>query len=99
MENPEFLTPKQIYDRYQISRSYLYELFSQGVIPRIKMGRKTVVRREVMDQWIASLEEESLADAKAFRKRRSKASETMVKRKKRPPIGRFANTHPHSDDQ
>lgn len=87
MKNPDFLTPQQIIHNYQISRSYLYDLFREGVIPRIKIGRKTVVRREVMEQWIASLEKESHADAKAFRQRRSKLHERMLRRR-RPPQDR-----------
>ncbi|MDG1287929.1 MAG: helix-turn-helix domain-containing protein [Rickettsiales bacterium] len=56
----ELLTINQVTDTYNFSRSYLYELFKSGEITRIQMGKKVLVRKTVIDEWLAKLEKRTI---------------------------------------
>jgi excisionase family DNA binding protein len=56
--NDTVLTLTETADILRISRRHLAKLFAEGKgPPRIKLGRRTLVRRSALDTWLADAEE------------------------------------------
>lgn len=54
----DILTLAEAADALRISRRHLAKLFAEGKgPPKIKLGRRALVRRIALDQWLADAEE------------------------------------------
>lgn len=52
---PELLNVEQVRATLGLSRCKVYDLFETGQLERLKIGRRTVVRRAEIDRFVASL--------------------------------------------
>ena len=52
MNDHEFLTVPEVAKLLRISRNLVYELVAQGVLPSIRLGRRILVPRDLLDQQI-----------------------------------------------
>lgn len=46
------LNVKEVAEALGISRSYAYELMRNGTIPTVQLGRKRIVSKEKLNEWI-----------------------------------------------
>jgi len=46
------LNVQEVAEALGISRSYAYELMRNGTIPTVQLGRKRVVSKEKLNEWI-----------------------------------------------
>lgn len=46
------LNVQEVAEALGISRSYAYELMRNGTIPTVQLGRKRVVAKEKLNEWI-----------------------------------------------
>ena len=60
MDVPLLLTIKEVQDVTRLGRTKVYELMRDGQLPVVRIGRAIRVRREALEQWLASLEEVGL---------------------------------------
>lgn len=49
-----FLTVQEAADLLRISRRHLYELIAEGTVRAVKLGRKTIVPRSVIEELAAA---------------------------------------------
>jgi len=54
---PVLLTPAQVSDVLQLSRSRIYELMGSGVIPSVTIGRSRRVPATRLEEFVESLYE------------------------------------------
>jgi len=54
-ESPRLLSIKQAVFELGIGRSALYELISAGTLKTIKIGRRRLIAREAIEEFIAGL--------------------------------------------
>ncbi len=52
MNDHEFLTVPEAAELLRISRNLTYELVAEKVLPSIRLGRRVVVPRVLLDRWI-----------------------------------------------
>lgn len=52
---PEFLTVKQVSERLQLSKSFLYELLASGRIRSVKVGAARRIPADAVREFVASL--------------------------------------------
>ena len=57
---PPILTVREAAQYMRVSRSRLYELLAQGVCPSLKIGRRRMIRRADLEEYLASCEEAAL---------------------------------------
>ena len=55
MEKPRVMTVAQFTDRYEISRSQMYEEVNEGRLQLRKIGEKTIVTHEDAEAWLENL--------------------------------------------
>lgn len=46
------LNVQEVAEALSISRSYAYELMRNGTIPTVQLGRKRIVSKEKLNEWI-----------------------------------------------
>jgi len=51
MLNTNYLTPKDLSDRFKIKKQKSYELFHREDFPSIRIGRKLLVREDKLEAW------------------------------------------------
>lgn len=51
MQNINYLTPKDLSDRFKIKKQKSYELFHREDFPSIRIGRKLLVREDKLEAW------------------------------------------------
>ena len=54
MNNHEFLTVGEVAALLRISRNLAYVLAAEKVLPSIRLGRRVLVPRVLLDRWITS---------------------------------------------
>ena len=54
MNDHEFLTVGEVAALLRISRNLAYELVAEKVLPSIRLGRRVLVPRVLLDRWITS---------------------------------------------
>lgn len=55
---PRFiLNVRQAVDYSGLSRSFLYKLFATGELPRLKAGKRVLIRKGDMDAYLESIQE------------------------------------------
>ena len=52
MNDRKFLTVPEAAALLRISRNHAYDLVAQGVLPFIRLGRRILIPRDLLDQWI-----------------------------------------------
>ncbi len=52
MNDRKFLTVPEAAVLLRISRNHAYDLVAQGVLPSIRLGRRILIPRDLLDQWI-----------------------------------------------
>ena len=52
MNDHEFLTVGEVAALLRISRNLAYELVAEKVLPSIRLGRRVLVPRVLLDRWI-----------------------------------------------
>lgn len=52
MEYKDLLFINEVKDRYNIGRTRLYELFRQGKVTRVKLGKRVMVPKASLDEWL-----------------------------------------------
>lgn len=55
---PAALTIRQACDYAGLSRSFIYSLFEQKALPRLKAGKRVLVLRSDLDAYLESIREE-----------------------------------------
>jgi excisionase family DNA binding protein len=55
METPRVMTVSQFTDRYEISRSQMYEEVAEGRLRLRKVGAKSLIAHEDAEAWLESL--------------------------------------------
>ncbi len=59
--DPPVYSVRAFCEAHDISRGYLYQLWSEGAGPRkMKVGRRTLISREAAAEWRRRMEEETL---------------------------------------
>ena len=48
----EFLTIPEVAEVLRISRNLVYQLVAEGVLPSVRLGRRRLVPRELLFEWI-----------------------------------------------
>ncbi|HCX03828.1 MAG TPA: DNA-binding protein [Clostridiales bacterium] len=51
MQKTNYLTPKDLSDRFKIKKQKSYELFHREDFPSIRIGRKLLVREDKLLEW------------------------------------------------
>jgi excisionase family DNA binding protein len=51
MQKTNYLTPKDLSDRFKIKKQKSYELFHREDFPSIRIGRKLLVREDKLEEW------------------------------------------------
>ncbi|NPV80699.1 MAG: helix-turn-helix domain-containing protein [Firmicutes bacterium] len=51
-ESPLALTVKDVAHELQVSEWQVYELIRQGQLPHVKIGRRKIVPRKALEQWL-----------------------------------------------
>jgi excisionase family DNA binding protein len=54
---PEVLTAEEAAQLLRVSPSHLYEMCRQGVIPHRRLGRRIIISRQALMEWLAQGEE------------------------------------------
>ena len=47
-------TPKEVSEILQIGTCKTYDLIHQKIIPSIKLGRKYIIPKDALDEWLKS---------------------------------------------
>ena len=58
MAETVLLTVRDVQEVTQLGRTKIYELMRDGQLPYLRIGRSVRIRREVLEAWLAKLEEE-----------------------------------------
>lgn len=61
------LTVDQAWDKVferSISKTKLYQMLQQGLIPCVKIGAKYLMRRDTLEQWMHQQEQENCTSAR-----------------------------------
>ena len=52
MEEKKFLDVQELTEYIHMSESYVYKMVSKKIIPRIKLGTRTLFERNQIDNWV-----------------------------------------------
>jgi excisionase family DNA binding protein len=52
MEENKFLDVQQLTDYIHMSESYVYKMVSKKLIPHIRLGTRTLFKRNQIDNWV-----------------------------------------------
>ena len=56
MDNPIVLTIHEAIDASRIAKTKIYAEIKAGRLPIIKIGRRTLIRREALEAWLRAAE-------------------------------------------
>ena len=60
-QSAEGLNPSQAAQLAGIGRTRVYELMASGDLPSIKLGKRRLIRRQAVLDWLARLESQAVA--------------------------------------
>ena len=81
-DDREALTVEECAKATGISRAAIYVHVGSGELPSIKLGRRRLVRRQALQDWLAMLEKQTAANDDVHQRDRAKASKARGQRGK-----------------
>lgn len=65
IEQPQFLTLREVAKTIQVSRTTAYTLVKQGRLPSVRIGGQIRFPRSAFEAWLADREDEAMERVKA----------------------------------